>query len=600
MKRWRAKLLLASGAAFLALAIPAAGQQGQEEEPESILPPGFGEPAPPPPAPPEGSAPGTPPAEDPGSPPAVPEPGVVASPAPGVPTIQNSAEEDLEALAQQQLPPPIEIPEESRRPTNVVGPLRAGNWGLGYDAFGNANGAFLAALMRRLDAPLPSRWESILLRRALLSEIPAPPQVNEVDWVAERAWLLLRMGEADAARALVQAIDVDRFTPRMFTVAVQVALATADPAGLCPLVGPGKEVSDEPVWPLAEAMCAALEGEAARASQLIDQARRRSGAGRADVVLAEKVIGAGTDTRRAVSVNWDEVDQLNSWRFGLASATGLLVPDRLMNRAGGQVWAWQARAPMVPLESRVNAAFRAAALGVFSHAALVEMFSLIADGTDASDLPDTLAGRLRQAYAAPSLDGRLRAMSGLWGEGDRFSRLILTATAAGGLPPSDAYGERTADIIASMFTAGLDARAGRWAPVVEAMGDDGDRAWALLAVGTPRPVVDISGKADDVIGRIGGHRGRMLAAALAGLGRLQDSAAYEVDTAPRTRWAGMIASAARNRQPGTVALLAAVGMQTGGWGGVPPAHFYQMIRALHEVGLDFEARMIAAEAMTRL
>ena len=418
--------------------------------------------------------------------------------------------------------------------------------------------------------------------------------------MAERAWLLLRMGEADGARALVQAIDVDRFTPRMFTVAVQVALATADPAGLCPLVGPGKEVSDEPVWPLAEAMCAALEGEAARASQLIDQARRRSGAGRADIVLAEKVIGAGSDTRRAVSVNWDEVDQLNSWRFGLASATGVVVPDRLMNGAGGQVWAWQARAPMVPLESRVNAAFRAAALGVFSNAALVEMFSLIADGTDASELEDTISGRLRQAYVGRTLDARLRAMSGLWGEGDRFSRLVLTATAAARMPPSDGYGERTSDLIASMLTAGLDRRAARWAPLVERMGDDGDRSWSLLAVATPRPTLDVAGKADDVIDRLGGHRGRMLAAALAGLGRLEDPAAYEVDTAPRTRWAAMIASAARNRQPGTVALLAAVGMQTGAWSGVPPSHFYQMIRALRDVGLEYEARMIAAEAMTRL
>ena len=31
----------------------------------------------------------------------------------------------------------------------------------------------------------------------------APRNVNPVDWVAERAWLLLRMGEADAARMLV-------------------------------------------------------------------------------------------------------------------------------------------------------------------------------------------------------------------------------------------------------------------------------------------------------------------------------------------------------------------------------------------------------------
>ena len=69
---------------------------------------------------------------------------------------------------------------------------------------------------------------------------------------------------------------------------------------------------------------------------------------------------------------------------------------------------------------------------------------------------------------------------------------------------------------------------------------------------------------------------------------------------PRSRWAQMIALAADRRQAGTVALLAGVGMQTGGWAGVPPHHLYHALKALRRVGLDYEARMIAAEAMTRL
>ena len=55
---------------------------------------------------------------------------------------------------------------------------------------------------------------------------------------------------------------------------------------------PAGRWSDEPVWTLADAMCAALEGDAARASQLIEQARNRAGAG-IDLLLAEKVVGAG-------------------------------------------------------------------------------------------------------------------------------------------------------------------------------------------------------------------------------------------------------------------------------------------------------------------
>jgi len=41
------------------------------------------------------------------------------------------------------------------------------------------------------------------LRRALLTRVGTPGNVSAPDWVAERAWLLLRMGEADGARMLV-------------------------------------------------------------------------------------------------------------------------------------------------------------------------------------------------------------------------------------------------------------------------------------------------------------------------------------------------------------------------------------------------------------
>jgi hypothetical protein len=600
MKRWRTSILLLAGAGAIGFALPAAGQR--DKSPESILPPGFGEPPPPAPKqeapPPTDAAPAPAPS---GTPAPAPAPRQLTVDAP----VEDSAAADLQDLPLVQAPPPVEIPEGARRPTDVVGPLTPDNWGLGYGEFGGANGQFLASLMRRLDAPLPSRWTSILLRRALLSQIPAPAGVQPVDWVAERAWLLLRMGEADAARMLVQSVDVDQFTPRMFTVAVQSALATADPAALCPLVVPGRAVSDEPVWPLADAMCASLEGDSARASQLIDQARRRSGAGGIDILLAEKVIGAGLNTRRAVTIQWEGVDSLNSWRFGMAAATGLPIPAELMTGAGPQVWAWQARAPMVPLDQRIAAAHTAASLGVFSHASLVEMYSAIADDTDPSDIEGTTAGRLRRAFVGGNGQDRVKAMRGLWdddkGVGDRYSRLILTATAAARVAPSDDVGDATADVLGSMLSAGLDQPAARWGGIVDGMGNGGDRAWSMLAVAAPRAAVDLSARrVSGFADRAGTQRGRLLVAALAGLGRLADPAALGVNPNPTNRWSNMIAAAARNDQPGTVALLAAIGMQTADWRGVPPDQFYQMIAALHRVGLDYEARMIAAEAMTRL
>ena len=144
--------------------------------------------------------------------------------------------------------------------------------------------------MRRMHTPLASRWAHIALRDALLAKARAPADVNPVDWVAERAWLLLRMGEADAARMLVAGVDTDRFTPKMVQVAVQSALANADPPALCPLED-GIRKYDPSVRALVQAMCSSLAGEPETASAQIDHARRYGRIGGIDLALAEKVVG---------------------------------------------------------------------------------------------------------------------------------------------------------------------------------------------------------------------------------------------------------------------------------------------------------------------
>ncbi len=401
----------------------------------------------------------------------------------------------------------------------------------------------------------------------------------------------------------------------MFAVAVQSSLANADPGGLCPLVDEGRKTSDEPVWALADAMCAGLEGEAARASSLIDRARRGSGSGGIDVTLAEKIVGAGENTRRAVTVQWDAVDSLNSWRFGLAAAAGVQIPDRLLGQVGPHVRAWQARAPMLPIDQRTGAAHIAASLGVFSNASLVEMYSLIADDTDPSEISESVGGRLRVAYVGGDAETRAGAMRGLWEQAtspnDRYARQILTASAAARLKPTSDVESDVPELLASMLSAGWDAKAARWSPIVDNMGGEaGDRAWALLALGSPTPRVDMRvariNRFLDNDASAENMRGRMLFAALAGLDRIRGNARgriaddMDVDLDGHNRWSLMLERAVRNGQQGTVVLLAGIGMQTGGWAGVPPQHFYRIISALRRVGLEYEARMIAAEALARL
>jgi hypothetical protein len=608
MRPGRNKLLLIAGVAALAAAIPAISQ----DTPESILPPGFGDPEPPPKQEERPSTPDEPatPAE-PG-----PDSNQAEAPRPAaseVPAVVDSAQEDLEELPRVRPNYTVDVPAALARPTDVVGVLDPDNWGLGPNAFGPASGAYLATLMRELQAPLPSRWESMLLRRALMSRVPAPASVHPVDWVAARAALLLRMGEADAARALVQSVDVVNYTPAMIQVALDTSLATADPAALCPLIVPGRQLGAQPVWNMADAICAALAGDASRASALIDEARHRGGVAGPDLLLAEKVIGAGTDTRRGGTVRWEDIDRLTPWRFGLAAATGMEIPDRLIDDAGPGMQAWFARAPMVPVEQRLDAAYVAAALGVFSSHALIELNSLIFDVADQADVGDTPAGRLRTAYADGRADERLRALRDLWDDGEgalqRYGRRILTAGAAARIPPSAERADDADDLIAAMLSAGLDAEAARWSTVVAA-GNGDELAWALLAVGSARPAVDLSAGSVETFrdsdDSRDDRRSQMLVAALAGLGRIpageasQLAADLEFSLGAEDRWTRALDAAAAARQPGTVALLAAVGMQTSDWSRVPPHYLFRIVRALRQVGLEREARMIGAEALMRL
>ena len=510
--------------------------------------------------------------------------------------------------------PAVEYPSWARRDPWTVGPLSPQQAGLDDDAWGPVSGAFLSSLMRRMDTPIASRWAHIALRDALLANAHAPRDVNPVDWVAERAWLLLRMGEADAARMLVASVDTDRFTPKMTQVAVQTALASADPPALCPIES-GIRKYDPGVRALVQAMCSSLAGEPETAAAQIDDARRHGRVGGIDLTLAEKVVGAGADTGRAVTVEWEPVDRLTAWRFGLATATGIAVPDRLLANTSPQLRAFQARAPLLTPQQRLNSALIAAGLGVFSSQSLVDLYSAIYDSTDPDDLPSTDAWQLRQAFAGKDEAARVAAIRHLLGAGkdplQKEAMRALVARAASLITPDVDLQDDAPELISAMLAAGYDRAAARWAATVRRMKDqNADRCWAMLALASPDAArADISnGRITSFIGRDQSKaklRSALLVAGLAGLGRISTDTAnslnrrYGLGLGRTTSWTRIIDAAAGRGQAGTVLVLAGTGFQTPSFERLPPAHMYHATAGLERTGRDFTARMIAAEALSR-
>jgi hypothetical protein len=507
--------------------------------------------------------------------------------------------------------PPIEYPGWARRDPWVVGRLDPNEHGLGTEPWGDSSGAFLATLMRRMDTPIASRWAQMSIRDALLAKVRAPRDINPVDWVAARSWLLLRLGEADAARMLADGVDTDRFTPTMFQVGVQTALASADMAALCPLQD-GIRQYEPRIRPVVQAMCAALAGDSDSASAQIDGARRGNRIGGVDLALAQKLVGAA-GSGRAATIEWDGVDSLTAWRFGLAAATGVVAPDRLVNAASPRLQAFEARAPLLTPEQRLRPALIAAGLGVFSSQSLVDLYSLAYDATDPNDLPTTDAWQLRLAYVGKDQDTRLGAIRKLLGNGKdglaKEGARSLVARAATLVVPDAKLAKDAPDLIAAMLAGGFDRAAARWIPVVDKMDDvEAYRCWAMLALSAPDGTAISGGRLSGFISRdksANKVRSALLVAGLAGLGRISTSTAnslskrYDLGIGHSTTWTRTIDSAASRGQAGTVRLLAGTGLQTPSWTAVPGSHLFHVVEALKSTGQDFPARMIAAEALSR-
>jgi hypothetical protein len=601
---------------------------------ESLLPPGFDKPAAPArpqrPSPAPAAAPKAParpsaaPAVAPA--PAAPAPVLQAQPlddnadviagAGGAPTAIDPLDSvDLDALIAKARPT-YDIPPAAQRSLARVGSIDEADGGLPATSTHYLNGAFVEQLFARMRGPMVSRWGHILLRRALASRLDTPVGMNGADWAAMRAGLLLRMGEADAARAMVQSVDSGFFTPSLEDAAMASFLATADPVGLCPVTALTAASRAGFDWDMTRAICSAFTGDGPPAMAQLDRvARRIPAAQRIDVLLAQRFAGAAAANRRAVTIEWKNVDSLSPWRTGLAFAVGLEPPQLLRDKAPADYALLAVRAPMLPLASRCAAADVAAGRGVLSSAAMIDLYSQVAaidaeDGAQQDKTWGPLAQQLRTAYVAPAPDDRLAAIKSLWGNGDdpdrAYSRLVLTAYAAARVLPNSEMAGDAGGLIASMLTAGLDANAERWLRVVPA----GSEAWGLIALSAPAKQAAING---DVLGTFqegddssDDLRSKFLLAGLMGLGRVDDATArgfagkLGVDLARQTRWTQAIDAAAESDNPALVVLLAGFGMQASSWDKMTALHLYHVVSALRRVGLEGEARMIAAEAVARV
>jgi len=595
-----------------------------QTKPEDLRPPGYAQPAP---APAATRTPRPAPSPDASTAPAASGPAMrpgevvqslpsgTGEPAPALGTGIDLAKlptlEQLEAMSTDDLDdlfglkPKVDIPAAAQRGMERVGVIAPDEGGLPIFSLANQPAGLVRAALAGTKGPLVSRWGHILLRRTLASRLTAPAGMDPAEFAALRAGLLNRMGEFGVARALVQDVDTVNYSPALTNAAFSAYLGSADILGICPAIRLARGTRDDGEWRMAAAICAAYAGEATNAGSDLRRLTNSGRVQRIDGLLAQRYAGAAGDGRQAVTIEWDGITQLTPWRFALANAVGADVPKSLLDAAPPSYDYAAAQAPMLTGGQRILAGDTAAARGILSSQALVDLYSQLGD----EEADDALAERvqaLRTAYVGADAASRLGAMKSVWGtaEGERYGRFVLTAAAAARLEPAETLATDAGDIIASILTAGYDRDAGRWAAFVEA----GSQGWALLTLGLPRAQNATSGQFEDFSdadASAGKLKSRLLLASAAGLGRMSEGAIsagatdFGIDFERRSKWTQAIDAAASGQNQAMVVILAALGMQGNGWQQMTPVHLYHIVKALDAVGLGAEARMIAAEAVAR-
>ncbi|MFM5907394.1 MAG: hypothetical protein ACKOPO_07405 [Novosphingobium sp.] len=601
--------------ALLASSAIAIAQQG----PESLLPPGFDKPQPKAAAPSAGQgSSGQAPSGSISSPvvQAIPgssggkaaASGPVTLPAniPSLDRIEKMSPEELAELLGKK--PKFDVPAGARRAQKQMGLIDAGEGGIPDWSFSGQSASLVRAVLAGNKGKVVSRWGHILLRRALASRTDAPNGMAPAEFVALRTALLVRMGEGVVARDLAQDVDVSNYSPALTQAALDAYVLTGDMTGACPAVGWQGGARKDSQWKVFQAICSAYSGEGSRAMSILDRMGPGNGIAQIDLLLAQKYAGAASRGQRAVKIEWDGVEDLSAMRYSLTMAVGLEPPKELIAKAPTMLKALPATAPMASYALRANGADVAAGLGILSSSAFVDLYSQIFALGGNTDIARR-AGQLQAAYLGASETTKAEAIKEIWGDRSEpltfYSRQVLTAYAAARLPASSALADDAPGLIASMLAAGLDANAMKWGSVVP----NGSEGWALLALAQPNRAGEVSKDQVDVF-RNGDksddqRKTRFLVAGLAGLERISRQSANDVaqdmgfSLDGQSRWIALIDQAAIVNNQGMVALLAGVGMQGGGWDKMTPRHLFHIVSALKRVGLDAEARMIAAEAVAR-
>lgn len=158
----------------------------------------------------------------------------------------------------------------------------------------------LLLLLQSVQTTALSPAERELLRRTVLSPATPPRGIKSEDILAERARLMLELGEARAAAALVPQLKQDEDGPDAETLAVDLEMASGQEATACSRLDGSVNQGD--YWLKLRAVCAILQDNISGAQLAIEFAAAQ---GVTDEWMVEAIFAAAGDTPNPPGARFD-------------------------------------------------------------------------------------------------------------------------------------------------------------------------------------------------------------------------------------------------------------------------------------------------------
>jgi hypothetical protein len=502
------------------------------------------------------------------------------------------------------------VPLDAAATLGLAGPLTLQNGGYGPDLWSGSAGRFVNLILPKLPAPIGSRFGQIALRRALATRAEGPAGAEPIPFHAARTHLLLRLGEADLASRLAGQVAQPFYTRQMYTVAVQAHLSAMNVPATCPLAAKAIVFSPDNLWPLLTAICSGIQGDEGGAALGLDIARQsdKLKVNRFDLWLADRMLTAVTGGGRGGVIDWPDDGLLTSFRLAGVYGSGQALPVAALRGKNSAVMGWLAKSGLVDSSTRTLAGWTAAATGVLTTDEWIGLWAQRGSLMSPSQLAYAPEGLLLRANTAPVKE-RLAVMKQIWTMNKtargNLSGYLLTADAATRIPPDGAHSAAAPDLVRSMILGGRFEQARTWWTILAAQKKNA----AALEIWAPLELIDwdhkipatsqlleqwIKAQPSDLQKR----RGKLLVGALKGLGYAFAATADvpRIDDAPSGAVYERLRDATRRHAKGEVIVLGALIMGST-LDSISAESLQEVTGAYRGVGLEFEARLIAAEVV---